>query len=114
MPKICKSVSWVREVCLTARNFSAVEAYEQGLVSKVYPDQNTLIDESLNLASLIASKAPIATYGTKKILNYSRDHTVDEGLEYVAVWNASMLNSPDTIIAVTSILSKTAAIFPRL
>jgi delta(3,5)-delta(2,4)-dienoyl-CoA isomerase len=45
MPNICKSVSWVREVCLTGRNFSAVEAYDQGLVSKVYPDQKTLISK---------------------------------------------------------------------
>ena len=33
--------------------------------------------------------------GTKRNLIYARDHTVAEGLEYVATWNAAMLQSRD-------------------
>jgi hypothetical protein len=35
------------------------------------------------MATLIATKSPVAVQGTKANLNYSRDHTVDESLEYV-------------------------------
>ena len=38
---------------------------------------------ALNMAKTIASKSPVAVQGSKVILNYSRDHSVDEGLEYV-------------------------------
>ena len=38
--------------------------------------------EGLQLAELIASKSPIAVQGSKVNLNYSRDHTVQEGLDF--------------------------------
>ena len=37
----------------------------------------------MKLASLIASKSPVAVQGSKVNLNYSRDHTVDESLDYI-------------------------------
>jgi uncharacterized protein YbjT (DUF2867 family) len=77
-------------------------------------------DAALKLAVDISAKPPIATLGTKRVLNYSRDHSVAEGtvtnsgLEYVAVWNASMLNSRDTTIAAMSVITKTPTVFPKL
>ena len=38
---------------------------------------------AIDLATEIASKSPIAVEGTKLQLNYGRDHTVDEGLDYI-------------------------------
>lgn len=35
------------------------------------------------MASLIASKSPIAVQGTKVNLVYARDHTVADGMDYV-------------------------------
>ena len=37
---------------------------------------------ALDLANVIASKSPIAVQGSKVNLNYSRDHSVDEALDY--------------------------------
>lgn len=37
----------------------------------------------MEMASNIASKSPIAVMGSKINLNYARDHSVDDGLNYV-------------------------------
>ena len=57
-------------------------------LSHVYPDREATVAAALNMAKTIASKSPVAVQGSKVILNYSRDHSVDEGLEYVV--SASM------------------------
>jgi len=51
--------------------------------SRIYPNKENLISAALNLASTIAKKSPVAVMGTKHNLNYSRDHSVDEGLKYI-------------------------------
>ena len=43
----------------------------------------------MSIAAEIASKAPLAVYGCKRMINYARDHTTQDGLDYVAIWNAS-------------------------
>jgi len=45
----------------------------------------------MKIAAEIASKAPLAVYGCKKMINYARDHTTADGLDYIAIWNASHL-----------------------
>ncbi|KAJ1969534.1 hypothetical protein H4R35_006113 [Dimargaris xerosporica] len=65
LQKVVGSDSWVREVCLTARNFSSSEAAQYGLVSCVCADPQALLEQALGLATTIAAKSPIATMGTK-------------------------------------------------
>jgi delta(3,5)-delta(2,4)-dienoyl-CoA isomerase len=79
LPKIVGSFSWVKDVCLSARIFGAEEALRVGFVSDVQPSKQKAFEEALRLATLIASKSPIAVHGTKELLNYSRDHTVQDG-----------------------------------
>ena len=74
----------------------------------VYDTEEQMGAAALELAALIASKSPLAVSGTKKMLNYSRDHTVREGLEYVATWNAAMLQAGDMMEAFTASMSKGA------
>lgn len=50
--------------------------------SRVLPDKTAAVDAAMSLASDIASKSPVAVYGTKRNLLYSRDHSVEDGLEY--------------------------------
>ena len=47
------------------------------------------------IAQSIAAKSPLAIRGTKEMLNYGRDHSVSDGLNYIATWNAAMLMSAD-------------------
>jgi delta(3,5)-delta(2,4)-dienoyl-CoA isomerase len=86
LPKIVGNDSKVRELAYTARVFMAEEAQSIGLVGDVHPDQESMMAAAFEMATLIASKSPLAVSGTKRNLVYARDHTVAEGLEYVATW----------------------------
>lgn len=84
-----------REMALTAREYTGTEAAAMGLVTRVYGDVESLASEVSALAAAMAAKSPLAMRGTKESLNFSRDHTVDEGLAEVAARNAGLLFSPD-------------------
>ena len=81
----------VRELAYTGRRIYAEEARSVGLVNRVFPDQESMLTEVMNIAAEIASKPPMAVYGCKKLINYSRDHTTADTLDYIAAWNAAML-----------------------
>lgn len=106
LPKVVGNDSWAREVCFTARKFDSQEAKEQGLISQVFPDKESMMTASLKLATNIAAMSPVAVQGTKINLNYSRDHSVEEGLDFIAHWNMSMLQSEDLMKAAVSFISK--------
>ena len=52
-------------------------------LSRICPDRDSLVKDAVDLASQISKKSPIAMSGTKHNLNYSRDHSTKEGLEYM-------------------------------
>ncbi|MBL8634780.1 MAG: crotonase/enoyl-CoA hydratase family protein [Myxococcales bacterium] len=84
-----------RELCLTGRRLPADRALDLGLVSAVFPDQETMLREVKQTAKEIASKSPLVVAGIKDVLNFGRDHGVQQGLDYVAVWQAGMLSAQD-------------------
>ncbi|KAI9502162.1 hypothetical protein GGI25_003382 [Coemansia spiralis] len=114
LPKIVGSDSWVREVCYTARKIPSKEAHVVGLVSNVLATKEEAMKHAFELATAIAFKSPVAVVSTKHLLNYSRDHTVREGLEYTAIWNTMAHNSHDMPLAIMSSLQKKKARFPKL
>jgi enoyl-CoA hydratase len=96
----------LRELAYTGRTFGAEEARGMGLVNRVYSDTASLLDGVMGIAREIASKSPIAVTGTKEMISYMRDHRIDDGLEYVATWNAAMLQSTDLRVAMAAHMSK--------
>lgn len=101
-PKIVGSDSLVRELVYTARKFTAAEALQCGFVSRVFDTQESLYNNSIELAREIASKSPVAVQGSKISLVYSRDHSVQEGLDHIAMHNQIMLYSEDFIKAASA------------
>ncbi|KAK2586102.1 hypothetical protein KPH14_008382 [Odynerus spinipes] len=101
-PKIVGSDSLVRELVYTARKFTATEASQCGFVSRVFDSQESLLNKSIELAEEIASKSPVAVQGSKISLVYSRDHSVQEGLDHIAIRNQTMLQSEDFINAASA------------
>lgn len=104
----------VRELCYTGRRMPAEEAKSAGLVNNVYPDQATMLAEVMKIAADIASKAPLAIYGCKRMINYARDHSTADGLDYISIWNASMLQPEEMMEAISANTDKRAGDFADL
>lgn len=85
----------MRELAYTGRKLGAQEALAVGLVNKVFADKEAMNTAVVDIAAQIASKSPLSIRGTKEVLNYSRDHTISDGLNYMATWNAAMILSND-------------------
>jgi enoyl-CoA hydratase len=104
----------VRELAYTGRKWSAAEAHAAGFVNAVYPDHETMVAGVVEIAREIASKSPIAIWGTKQTMHYTRDHSVADGLEYIANWNAAMFDSDDMSEAFVAQMEQRPAEFPDL
>ena len=92
-PRVVGNESWTRELAFTGRYFSEREALEKGFVSYVFGTKEEAVKQATEIAGVIASKSPIAVYGTKALLDYSRDHSIREGLEYTQLWNSIYLQT---------------------
>jgi len=92
----------VRELAYTGRRMKADEAKEHHLVNQVFTDKDEMMSAVMEIAAMIASKSPLSVRGTKQVLNFSRDRSVADGLEYIATWNAAMLLSNDITEAMTA------------
>ena len=92
----------VKELAYTGRRMSAQEAKDVGLVNHVYETQADMLAGVMEIAKEIASKAPLAIYGCKRMINYSRDHNTADGLDYISIWNASMLQSEEMVEAISA------------
>lgn len=86
LPKVVGNYGWVKEVALSARVFGAEEAEKVGFVSRVFGGKEELVRGAVEVAGLIASKSPVAVQGTKDILNWSRDHPVNEGMFFLSLF----------------------------
>lgn len=104
----------VAELAYTGRRMPAARAKEVGLVNDVYTDHAAMMEAVMGVAADIASKSPLAVLGTKQMMLYTRDHTVADGLEYIATWNASMLDPADMAEAFTAQIEKRAPEYPDL
>jgi enoyl-CoA hydratase len=94
LPKLI-SPGMVSEMAYTGRKVQGKEAKAIGLVNQTYFSKDELLESVTKLAATIASKSPLSIRGTKEVLKYSRDHSVEDSLNYMATWNAAMLLSDD-------------------
>ena len=102
---------WFRELALTGRDFTAEEALQMGLITRICEDRESLYAETRKLAVRIAENPPLAVQGTKEVILYSRDQGVYPGLHYVAQKNAAVLPSEDVVEAVTAFMEKRKPVF---
>ncbi|KAL7949575.1 ClpP/crotonase [Trichoderma barbatum] len=114
LPKIVGSTSWVKDVCLTARDFSAQEALAVGFVSQVHEGKEKTVQVAIDLAASIAEKSPVAVQGTKELLNHARDHSTVDTLRYTQLWNSVALQGNDFPSAILSVLKRQKPAFAKL
>ncbi|CCE32017.1 probable delta3,5-delta2,4-dienoyl-CoA isomerase precursor (ech1) [Claviceps purpurea 20.1] len=114
LPKIVGSNSWVKDVCLSARDFTAQEALQMGFVSAVHDDKDKAVEAALEMAARIAEKSPVAVQGTKELLNYGRENSTAASLRYTSVWNSVALQAGDMPAAMMGVFSKRKPTFEKL
>ncbi len=95
------------DLAYTARNFNAEEAIAIGMVNKLAGSHEELMEIANAQASLIAEKSPLVIRGIKRMLQYRRDHGLNDSLDYVANWNAAFLLSEDLGEAMQAYMNKT-------
>ena len=103
-----------RELAYTGRRFEAAEARAIGLVNAVFDDADDMLEKVMQVATEIASKAPLAISGCKRIINYGRDHSTADTLDYIRIWNASHLQTDEIIEAIGANAEKREANFAAL
>ena len=102
-----------REMAFTAADYDADFALRTGLVNHVLDSPDALFAKADELAQQIADNAALAVQGAKAVLNYSLDKSVEAGLQYVAVWNSSQLESPDFSEAMQATAERRKAAFNK-
>lgn len=113
LPKLI-APSVAAELAYSGRRFSADEARDFGLVSSVHKSAESVLAAAFELARSVARKSPLAIAGIKRNLAYARDHSVADGLDYIATWNGGMLRPTDLMSAVQAKMAKREAEFPDL
>jgi len=103
-----------REYAYTGRRIGASRARELGLVNEVFDDHDSMLREVMVIAAEIASKSPLAIHGIKETLNYSRDHSVEESLRQIALWQAGMFHATDMSESLAAQVEKREAVYDDL
>ncbi len=95
-----------RELAFTAGFITAARAKEVNLVNHVYKDKQELLEAAKNMALEIASNAPLAVQSAKEVLNYCRNKSIEDGLEYVAARSSMIVPSEDLAEAASAFAEK--------
>ncbi len=115
-PRLCRLVpeGWVREMAYTGRRLPAAKAREIGLVNEVLPDHDAVVAHALAVAREIATKSPLAVTGSKSMINYAREHSIEDSLDYLGVWQAAMSPGPHMAEAMKAKQEGREPVFPEL
>ncbi|MEM7425472.1 MAG: enoyl-CoA hydratase-related protein, partial [Pseudomonadota bacterium] len=89
-PRLQKVMSegMAREMAYTGRRLDAPAALSSGLVNETFGSHGEMLDRVREIAAEIADKSPLAIWGSKQIMNYGRDHSVQDTLNHMATWQA--------------------------
>ena len=105
---------WVKQMAFTGERVPAEKAKEIGLVNEVFDTQEAMMDHVMAVAREIASKSPLAVTGCKVLVNYGRDHSTADTLDYIGVWNAAMFPPSHMKEAFDARVEKRDPVFPDL
>ncbi|MCE2657911.1 MAG: enoyl-CoA hydratase-related protein [Rubrivivax sp.] len=103
-----------REMAYTGERLAAERALACGLVNAVLPDAAALHAHAQALASQMAAKSPLAVAGSKRALNYARDHGTGAALDQMTLLQSAIFDIDEMGQAIAAWKAKGAAEFPPL
>ena len=99
------------DLLLTGERIDATEAHRIGLVTRLAPDREALLDAAIALAETIARRAPAATLFAKEALRSGSDLPLGAGLALERNLFALLSATEDKIEAARAFKEKRAPIF---
>jgi enoyl-CoA hydratase len=104
----------VKELAYTGRRLPATKAQAYGLVNEVFATKEAMLDAALQCAAEIAAKPPVAIWGTKQVIHYTRDHSVEDSLRQMGWVQGAIWSNGHVREAITAMKEKRAGDFPAL
>jgi enoyl-CoA hydratase len=104
----------VKELAYTGRRLKADKALMYGLVNEVFETNDEMLAAAMQCAKEIASKPPIAIWGTKQAIHYTRDHSVEDSLKQMGWLQGAIWSNAHVREAIVAAKEKRTAQFPAL
>ena len=104
----------VKELAYTGRRLGAQKALGYGLVNEVFDNAQAMIEAALQCAREIAAKPPVAIWGTKQVIQYARDHSVDDALKQMGWVQGAIWSNAHVRESISAMKEKRPAEFPPL
>ena len=104
----------IKELAYLGSTLGAARAEALGFVNAVAPTGAGALEAAFAAAARVRGKAPLAIAATKRMLRYTRDHSVADSLAYVADLQAALWNTPDVLGAIAARANGTQAAFSPL
>ena len=113
LPKLLP-MALVKELAYTGKRLSAEKAMAWGMVNEVLPSHEACVQAALEAAKAISLKPPVAIWGTKQVLHYVRDHSVEDGLRHMGWLQGAIWSNANVREAITAMKEKRDPVFPDL
>ena len=113
LPKLLP-LAVVKELAYTGRRLPAAKAQGYGLVNEVFDTQEAMLAAALQCAKEIASKPPVAIWGTKQAIDYARDHSTEDSLRQMGWLQGAIWSNRHVIEAITAMKEKRPGQFTPL
>lgn len=113
LPKLMP-LGLLNELAYTGRRLPAERGLECGLVTQLFDSHEALVAGALACANEIATKPPVAVWGTKQAVRYARDHGVHDSLRQMGWLQGAIWSNRHVGEAVSAMQAKRAGDFPAL
>ena len=113
LPKLMP-MAVVKELAYTGRRLNADKALQHGLVNDICADQASALAAAMQAAQEIASKPPIAIWGSKQALHYARDHSTADALQQMGWLQSGIWSNAHVQEAIAAFQNKRSGHFPAL
>lgn len=104
----------VKELAYTGRRLKADKALMYGLVNEVFETNEEMLAAAMQCAKEIAGKPPIAIWGTKQAIHYTRDHSVEDSLKQMGWLQGAIWSNAHVREAIVAAKEKRTAQFSAL